>query len=106
MTNRYHLFTSGEISYNFTDEEYLVDDNGDGNVDYGFGNPNFNFRSFQSNLVIRWEYRPGSTLFLVWSQGRDSFESDYNANLNYSAKELWDAYPHNIFLVKLAYRFY
>lgn len=106
LTDRYQLYTSDEISYNAIDEEYLIDENGDGTIDYGFGNPNFNFRSFQSNLVVRWEYRPGSTLFLVWSQGRDSFESDYNSGLNYSAKELWDSYPHNIFLVKLAYRFY
>ena len=30
----------------------------------------FNFQEFRSNVVFRWEYRPGSTLFLVWSQGR------------------------------------
>ena len=31
----------------------------------------FNFQQFRSNVVFRWEYRPGSTLFLVWSQGRE-----------------------------------
>ena len=30
----------------------------------------FNFKQFRSNVVVRWEYRPGSTLFVVWSQGR------------------------------------
>ena len=34
------------------------------------GNPDFHFRSFHSNLVLRWEFRPGSTLFVVWQQSR------------------------------------
>jgi hypothetical protein len=106
FSNRYHVFASNEIEYDADNEVYSVDETGDGNNDYSFKNPNFNFRSFQSNLVIRWEYRPGSTLFLVWSQGRQSYESDYSTSLNYSANELWSAYPHNVFLVKLAYRFY
>ena len=41
-----------------------------------FGNPDFRVRSLRSNLVFRWEYRPGSTLFVVWNQGRGSFSSD------------------------------
>jgi hypothetical protein len=36
--------------------------------------PDFNVRSVISNMVIRWEYRPGSTFFLVWQQNRDGFE--------------------------------
>lgn len=33
----------------------------------------FNYKAFQSNLVVRWEYAPGSTLFAVWNQGRQGF---------------------------------
>jgi hypothetical protein len=36
----------------------------------------YNIRSVRSNLVIRWEYRPGSTLFLVWQQNREGFENE------------------------------
>ena len=36
-----------------------------------FGNPDFNYRSFRTTNVVRWEYRPGSTLFVVWQQGRE-----------------------------------
>ena len=39
-------------------------------------NPDFRHRSLQSNMVLRWEYRPGSTLFLVWSQANSAFSSD------------------------------
>jgi hypothetical protein len=38
--------------------------------------PDFNVKQFRSNAVLRWEYRPGSTLFVVWSQGRDHFAPD------------------------------
>ena len=106
FTDRFEVFPTSRVFYSVDDEAYSIDEDGDGQTDYSFDNPNFNVRSFQSNLVVRWEYRPGSTLFLVWSQGRDSFESDYSTSFNYSAKELYEAFPHNIFLVKLAYRFY
>src|SRR2546425_1278210 len=38
-------------------------------------NPNFNFRSLRGNAVLRWEYLPGSTLFLVWTQSRSDVEN-------------------------------
>ena len=44
-----------------------------GAVDY-FGNPDFNYRSFRTTNVVRWEYRPGSTLFVVWQQGREDVD--------------------------------
>lgn len=47
-----------------------MDRDGDGTAELSFRNPDFNVRTFRSNLVLRWEYRPGSTLFVVWSQDR------------------------------------
>ncbi len=60
----------------------------------------FNFREFNSNLVLRWQYHPGSTLFLVWSQSR--FGSDSHGNFSYSDdfSELFSTDSENIFLVK------
>ncbi|HZK68074.1 MAG TPA: DUF5916 domain-containing protein, partial [Paludibacter sp.] len=58
---------------------YEVSDN---NNNYNFGNPNFNFSQFRSNLVFRWEYRPGSQLYLVWSQDRTTFSQPGSQNLN------------------------
>lgn len=40
---------------------------------FSLSNPDFNSFSFRSNLVIRWEWQPGSTLFLVWQQNRSDF---------------------------------
>lgn len=42
----------------------------DGAQTFGFGDPDFNIRSFRSNVVLRWEWRPGSTAYLVWQQNR------------------------------------
>ncbi|OQX97945.1 MAG: hypothetical protein B6I20_11720 [Bacteroidetes bacterium 4572_117] len=74
--NRFHTFSGQEISYNSVDEAYDIDENQDGAIDYSISNPDFNFRQFKSNLVVRWEYLPGSTVYFVWSQGRTSSNSD------------------------------
>jgi hypothetical protein len=55
------------------------------------------------NLVVRWEYRPGSALYVVWSQGRTNEEpywEDASGPTGAGAR-LWSAQPHNVFLVKL-----
>jgi hypothetical protein len=102
---RFHVFTPEEISYDTENRTYNIDENGDNTVDYSISNPDFNFRQFRSNLVFRWEYRPGSTLYLVWSQGRTS--TDINGVFNYGndMKALYQQTPHNVFLLKLSYWF-
>ncbi|MDZ7294485.1 MAG: carbohydrate binding family 9 domain-containing protein [candidate division KSB1 bacterium] len=64
-------------------------------------NPNFNFRQFRSNLLLRWEYRPGSTLFLVWSQGRTSLDDEGTFSLLREGRALFDTRSENVFLVKV-----
>ncbi|MBI2407525.1 MAG: carbohydrate binding family 9 domain-containing protein [Gemmatimonadetes bacterium] len=75
---------------------------------YGDGAPltGFNFKEFRSNTVVRWEYRPGSTLFFVWSQGRQqdglnpgSFQAGRDM------RDLFRARPDNTLLIKAAYWF-
>jgi hypothetical protein len=64
----------------------------------------FNFKAFNSNMVLRWEYRPGSTLFLVWSQGReDPNDAVMTRSFPRDFRRLFDAYPKNSFLVKVSY---
>ncbi len=101
---RYALYGSA-LSYDATAGQYNVDENGDGAVDYGFANPDFNFRQFRSNLVVRWEYTPGSTLYLVWSQGRTGFLADGLFDLGRDLGGLFDVHPDNVFLVKFSYCF-
>jgi Domain of unknown function (DUF5916)/Carbohydrate family 9 binding domain-like len=64
----------------------------------------FNAKFFNSNLVVRWEYRPGSTLFLVWSQGRSDFEDVMGTrSIRGDFGRLFNAYPRNTFLIKASY---
>ena len=64
----------------------------------------FNRKFFNSNFVVRWEYRPGSTLFLVWNQGRADFEDSMGTRrITGDFKRLFNAYPRNTFLVKASY---
>src|SRR5713101_8267347 len=64
----------------------------------------FNYEQFRSNVVFRWEYRPGSTLFVVWSQGRTASSSvEGTRGLGGDLRDLFDLRPDNGFLVKLSY---
>jgi hypothetical protein len=103
---RFHTYTPDQISFN--QDGFHIDENKDGIVDYNFGKNDFNVREFLSNLVLRWEYNPGSTIFLVWNQTRSSFNDSGNLNFFNDVGDLFNKNnnkPHNIFLVKFSYRF-
>ncbi len=74
---------------------------------YNGGDPGgFNYKQFRSNSVLRWEYRPGSVLFLVWSQGRTQFDVDQGVfNVRNDVTNLFNAQPNNTFLIKTSYWF-
>jgi hypothetical protein len=103
--DRFHEFTENEISYDKEAEEYQIDENGNGVVDYTFELPDFNFKQFRSNLVIRWEYRSGSILYLVWSQAVTVEDAYGDFSFARDMKNLLNTYPDNIFLIKLSYWF-
>ena len=64
----------------------------------------FNFKEFQSNLVFRWEYRPGSTLFVVWNEGRQGFANEEGTTqFTGDIRNLMALHPANTFLVKMSY---
>ena len=103
--DQYHTFTEDEISHDPIENMYNVDENGNGQIDYRFDNPDFSFFEFRSNLVIRWEYIPGSTAYLVWSQGRTGDDSSGYFDANDHIRRLSAITPRNIFLLKFSYRF-
>ena len=75
----------------------------------------FALSSLQSNLVLRWEYRPGSSLFVVWTHGRHAEDvlnplapwgiSPYRRSLGEQFDTTFDIFPENVFLIKLNYAF-
>jgi hypothetical protein len=103
--NRFHTFGSDEISYDGNSTQYNIDENKDGTTDYSFADPNFKVLDFISNLVLRWEYTPGSTLFLVWSQNRSGFNPNGRFAPGKDMNDLFAVYPSNVFLIKFSYRF-
>ena len=84
---------------------YTLDPDGAGaESPFTVANPDFNLRSLRGNMVLRWEYRPGSTLFLVWTRsGSDysPFVSDFN--LGRDSDAMFGAPTDNVFLVKMTY---
>lgn len=84
---------------------YQLDENNDGTADYSLANPDFNFHQFRSNLVAKWEFRPGSFLYFVWSSDRTGLETDASSSMGTSFRNMWNVFPGNIFLVKFNYWF-
>jgi hypothetical protein len=85
------------------DRRQYVDFDGDGRTDYNFSDRNFNVRSLIGNAVLRWEYRPGSTVFLVWQrqQEGDGVTGDFDFGRDVDA--LWGAPADNRFIIKVNY---
>ena len=86
-------------------QQYDFDDNNDGGVDFSIQNPDFNYQQFRSNLVLRWEYKTGSTFYLVWSQDRTAFEQPGVSEIGRGFDQLSRIYPGNIFMIKFNYLF-
>lgn len=67
-------------------------------------NPNFNIQYFNTNAILRWEYRPGSTLFGVWTHTREIGSSDASASLGDSLASNFSHGSNNTLMLKLNYR--
>jgi hypothetical protein len=108
FNDRYVHYTSEQMPSSLnadSDDTYYIDENLDGTSDYDFSDPNFNVRDFNSNLVLRWEYRPGSILYIVWTQNRNKSESNGHYSFLDDTNDLFmETYPYDVFLVKLSYR--
>ena len=103
LTDRFQAYDTNQIDLSRGD--FQIDENRDGTMDYSFANPDFSYVQFNSNLVLRWEYIPGSELFLVWSQGVTSNVSSSNSIFEGFETGVLDQRPQNIFLIKATYRF-
>ncbi|MGB9835607.1 MAG: DUF5916 domain-containing protein [Candidatus Saccharicenans sp.] len=85
---------------------YVVDPDGDGPAaSFEIYNPDFNYKSMRGTVVLRWEYRPGSLFYLVWTQSRADFSYPGQLSLWRDLGNLLTAPGDNIFLVKFSYRF-
>lgn len=92
--------TFSEVTYNEESESYEVPV-GDG---LSIGDPDFSFIQFRSNLVARWEYHPGSEIFLVWAQGNTANEDPQRGLTSSLGNNIFSEDTRNNFLVKVTYR--
>lgn len=99
-SNRFNILHPGKPG-----QTYSFDSDKDGIADYSFTNPDFNYQQFKSNLVLRWEYMAGSTLYLVWAQDRTAFEQNGPFNFDKGFRSLSRLFPRNIVMVKFNYWF-
>ena len=91
----------------FQDEHgYTVDPDGSGPApEFNFDNPDFNFKSLRGTVVFRWEYRPGSTFYFVWTQNRQDLANPGDLDFGRDLGDLISAKGDNIFMLKATYRF-
>ncbi|MDQ6633492.1 MAG: carbohydrate binding family 9 domain-containing protein [Gemmatimonadota bacterium] len=84
---------------------YTVDPDGVAGPATAFdvGNPDFNVRSLRGTAVLRWEYRPGSTVYFVWTQERSGSDSFGDFDFNRDRSALFRDRPINVFQVKASY---
>lgn len=90
-----------DLSYDPVGNTYSYLHNGE---TFQFGNPDFSFMQFRSNLVFRWEYKLGSTLYFVWAHDRSGWESAHHP-IGDIAGDLWGIKGNHVFMVKANFWF-
>jgi hypothetical protein len=85
-------------------DHYTIDPDGAGPAQsFAIDNPNFSQRSLRGNAVFRWEYRPGSVLYVAWTQSRSSDAPFGDLDFPRDKSALFATRPDNIFLVKASW---
>jgi hypothetical protein len=98
---RYGVDGGSTLTLDEATNVYEVDPDGGGPAEpFSLTNPDFLVRSLRSNLVMRWEYVPGSTLFLVWNHGRFANQSDPSFRALNSVRDLFRDDQRNTLLIK------
>ena len=103
INDRISVYNEQQIA--LENDRYIIDENTDGVTDYSFANPDFSFAQLQTNLVARWEYIPGSEIFLVWARGAVGDADLSNSLVDSVSEQVFEAPANDTFLVKFTYRF-
>jgi hypothetical protein len=103
INDRISVYNEQQIA--LENDRYIIDENTDGVTDYSFSNPDFSFTQLQTNLVARWEYIPGSEIFLVWARGSVGDADLSNSLVDSVSDQVFRTPANDTFLVKFTYRF-
>ncbi len=104
-TYDFNIYGENGSTIDFNNNKYLIDPDGSGPAQpFSLYNPDFNYKSLRGTIVLKWEFSPGSSFYLVWTQNR----RDYQKNGIFSFKndffDMLKAPGDNIFLAKITYR--
>jgi hypothetical protein len=83
---------------------YVIDPDGAGEArSFRIPVPDFNFKSLRVNAVLRWEFRPGSAAYVVWTQRRQDGRNPGDHDFGRDFGDLFSAPADDVFMVKLAW---
>jgi hypothetical protein len=106
QSRTYHtnIYGSNDSEISFDGSEYTVDPDGSGPAPaFTFRNPDFNFKSLRGNVVLRWEFLPGSVFFLVWTHDKTNFNDPGDFSFGRDFGNLWRTGSNNVLLAKISY---
>lgn len=70
----FDYYAEGDSTITLENNTYTVDPDGPGPAkEFFFSNPDFNLKSLRGTIVLRWEYKQGSTFYAVWTQNRADY---------------------------------
>jgi hypothetical protein len=98
--NVYGRDGGSSIAYEDDANAYAIDP-GDGGDAFTVADPDFNFKSIRVNMVLRWEYSPGSTLFVVWTRNGTNYDDPGTVDLSRDMRALLDAPSDDVVLLKI-----
>ena len=103
----FDVFGQGGSTLDFAGGRYTADPDGPAGPagPVSFPDPDFSLKSLRGTVVFRWEYRPGSMLYLVWTQRRADTSHPGDFDFGRDMVDLFRAPGDNIFLLKFTYRF-
>ncbi len=94
----------GTIERDAATSTYRVDpDAGGPAAAFEFDDPDFTDSSLRGTAVLRWEYRPGSTLFFVWTQERSGSSPLGTFDFGSARRDIFGSRPTNVFQIKATY---
>jgi hypothetical protein len=92
----------GTLGFDAVARRYSVDP-GDGGATFGFADPDFNVKSLRLNAIFRWEWRPGSAMYFVWTEQREDFDRPGRFGLRRDLGTLVRAEANDVILFKIAW---
>lgn len=106
MTFDFHFYGQNGSTISRADGIYTADPDGEGPIPaFTFRDPDFNLKSLRGTVVLRWEYRPGSMFYFVWTQLREDGANPGDFNFRRDFGDVFQAPGKNVFLIKFSYRF-